>query len=111
MCIVKVDYQSDRTIFKIEEPRPYGEHDISRKVEVLHSEILTLRTITRDEIQSLPNDPQGCDIQETESYEVPGVGIIVFINDYDCDFSSSLHREGSHTTSEPYFLVEDEENA
>lgn len=38
--------------------------------------------------------------------EVEGVGMLVFIEDYDCDWSSAMYRMGAHSVSGPYLLID-----
>lgn len=105
MTIKKAEQLEAETVFYIYEPKKYGGPDASRKVKVPHSleECSKLKTITQEEIDDLPDDRDYK--MEAEIFEVPEVGTVVFINDFDTDYCSALYRKGAHDTKGPYLLV------
>ena len=104
MTISRTNDLGEKTEFFIEEPTPYGEPDKRRTVIVRHSldEISKLPEITQEEIDNLPDNH---DEHETaETFEIPEVGTIVFINSFDTEYYSWKYRKGAHDMRGPYLL-------
>jgi hypothetical protein len=109
MGVEKVEHLSESTIVSIYEPTRYGEGDVFRKVSIPHDPTYRaqLETISRASVQRPLNDPQGLGVKEMDLVEVPRLGTVVFIKNFDCDYSSATYRFGAHSVDGPYLLVEE----
>lgn len=104
MTIRKINNLGEKTEFFIEEPTPYGEPDKSRTVTIDHSldEISKLPEITQEEINNLSDDYN--EYETAETFEIPKIGTVVFINSFDTECYSWKYRKGAHDTRGPYLL-------
>ena len=108
--IKRQDYKE--TVFSIDEPGRYGPPSVYEKRRVFEEKTVPhdpqyrsqLPKISRREIQSLPNNKDYH--QEAQTFEVPQVGTLVFIQHHDTDTSSATYRKGAHTIEGPFILVD-----
>jgi hypothetical protein len=106
MSIERVEHLKKKTIISILEPTHFGHSDNRRDVIISH-EAPKVYTITREQLEQrlsgvtfgLPNT--------MDKVDIPEVGTVIFINQFDNDYSSSTWRSGVHNVSQPYLLVEE----
>ena len=106
MTIEQVQSLKEKTVFSIEDPTRYGIPDESREVTIPHDSQYrsNLPRISRDSVNNPKNDEYTR--EEVRTYQIPEVGTVVFIYDYDTETSSGSYRMGAHDTMGPY-LIED----
>ena len=94
----------DKTIFKIYEPTRYGREDVFREVEVPHDPDYRskLQLIAKERIENPPNNKY--DVETIQTFDVPSIGTVIFINIFDTDTHSATYRQGSHQTNGPYII-------
>ena len=95
MSIENVTHLGDRTIISVLQPTHFGAPDDRWTITISH-ESPTMPHITRQDLDKLLSEaPFG--IQNTsDNIDVPGLGTVVFINEYDNDYSSANWRAGVH---------------
>ena len=107
MGVEKVVVLEDKTVFSIEELKPYGEPDKSWEVSIPHdsSNRANLATISKETFLNPNRDPRKAEgEEEMQSFEVPQVGTVVFIKTFDNEWSAAKYRSGAHDVSGPYLL-------
>ena len=108
MTIEGVVHNEDSTLFKIHEPTRYGVPDIHREVTVSHKpeEIAKLPTITPSEILALTDDPGNENVTKVDSYQkLPNGVTLVFLQNYDLDWSSNSYRDGAYSVRGPFRVI------
>lgn len=104
--VVETKQLNDKTVFSIDEPHRYGEPDKFREIIIPHnSEYKSqLPSIKKERIENPRQDKDY--YEEIQTFEVPEIGTIVFIKNFDTDSSSATYRKGAHTIEGPYILVD-----
>ena len=105
MAIENVIRDGDETIISILEPTYFGAPDRRRDVRISPQQP-PAEVITQEQLaHQLSQSPWGLPNTE-DRVSVSGVGIVVFINEFDNAYSSQGWRAGVHTVQGPYLLVD-----
>lgn len=108
MGITKVEYLQNKVVFHIYEPTKYGEKDAYRNVKVYFDEqsIQEIPIITTEALGKIKqNSTDGSEKVEIEQFEIPLAGTIVFLKEFDDDYSSATHQLATHKVRGPYRII------
>jgi hypothetical protein len=110
MSIEKIERLADKTIIRIHEPVRYGEPDRYRDVVVSHDpeQLSQIPHMSHNRFSNPLNDSRRGDWEEMVTVEVEAVGTIVFVKQFDTEWSSATYRSGSHSMAGPYLLCSDD---
>lgn len=97
--------ESERTVISIEEITRYGEEDKFKEIIIPHDASFKskIERISRGRIENPNDDPHKSDI-ENVGMNIPDVGIIYFIYQFDNEYSSATYRTGAHKVLGPYII-------
>jgi len=105
MGITKAEYQQNKVVFQIHEPTRYGEQDAYRNVKIYFDaqSIQEIPIIKTEELEKIKQDSTNdSEKVEVEQFEIPLAGTILFLKEFDDDFSSATHRLGAHKVRGPF---------